>query len=133
MRTSEGGSVVSDGYWSDGTSVYYIEGGGLIQSVNACSATPPPPPLPPPPPSETWTGVILAFGTGGGGGTACSNANNGAGTQYYMDGATFGTSTRIRTNSDGTGIPRNTNYSDGNTVRFSTSGALGGGTACDTV
>jgi len=82
---------------------------------------------------EIWTAVTLAFGTGGSGGSACSNANSGAGSTLYMDGSTFGNSNRIRLNSDGSGIPRNSNWSDGVIVRESTNGALGGSTTCDQI
>lgn len=131
LRTSEGGSVAADGYWSDGTTVYYIEGGGLIQSVNACSATPPPPPPPPPPPS-TWNEIQLAAGGGGAEGSACRRAQNGITSLRYINAFTLPDATAIALNSDGSGIPNDGNYSDGNVVRTLTNGVLSPGSiVCD--
>lgn len=37
----------SNGYYSDGSTVYYVEGNGYINTTSACTAPPPPPPPPP--------------------------------------------------------------------------------------
>lgn len=37
----------SNGYYSNGSTVYYVEGNGYINTTSACTAPPPPPPPPP--------------------------------------------------------------------------------------
>jgi hypothetical protein len=128
LKLSGGVLNAPDGYYSNGTDVYYVEGNGYINTVSACSVPPPPPP---PPPPITWTAVQLSFGTDGAGGTACSNAQNNLTSTYYVDASTFATAAYIRLNNDGSGIPQNRNYSDGIVVRASTGGSLGGSTTCD--
>ena len=136
LRVSSGGSVVSDGYYSDGSSVYYVEGGvGRIDSETLCSATPPAPPPPPPPPTVTWYSIIVANGSAGAGGTACSRAQRSVGLQTkYINNSVFADATAMANNSDGTGTPTNSSYSDGDIVRTVTNGTIAtGDTTCDIV
>jgi plastocyanin len=52
LFTSSTGGYAPNGYYSNGTSVYYVEGNGYINTISAC---PPPPPPPPPPPADVYT------------------------------------------------------------------------------
>jgi hypothetical protein len=118
-----------DGWYSDGLYSYYVVN-GAVDSINydPC-ATPPPPP--PPPPSYTWYAVDLASGSPGKGGSACSNAQYGYTSGYYMNSTSFASSTLIALYNDGSGAPFDDYYSDGNVVRYSTNGGLGSSTICD--
>jgi hypothetical protein len=121
----------ADGWYSDGVNSYYVES-QTVTSVNydPCYTAPPPPP---PPPAETWVAVILAVGTGGSGGSACIRAQDGRTFTYYVNNYDFVTAGMLRTNSDGSGIPNDGNYSDGSIVRASSNGTLGSSTNCDIV
>jgi hypothetical protein len=120
-----------DGWYSDGTNSYYVIN-GTVDSVNydPCYTAPPPPP---PPPAETWTAVTLGVGTGGSGGSACIRAQDGRTFTYYVNSYDFSSAEMLRTQSDGSGIPNNANYSDGSVVRTSSNGNLSGGELCDII
>jgi hypothetical protein len=61
---SDGSSNAADGYYSNGTSVYYVEGNGFINTVSSCPAPPPPPPTPtPPPPPPPEEDPCFLYGT----------------------------------------------------------------------
>jgi hypothetical protein len=45
--TSAGGGYAPNGYYSNGTTWYYVEGNGYINNTGTCTAPPPPPPPPP--------------------------------------------------------------------------------------
>jgi hypothetical protein len=47
LLTSAGGGYVPNGYYSNGTTWYYVEGNGYINNTGTCTAPPPPPPPPP--------------------------------------------------------------------------------------
>ena len=119
-----------DGWYYDGNVGYaYYIASNYVTSIDTapCVTSPPPPP----PPSVTWTAIDLGRGTTGPGGSACSRAQGGLTNTFYMNGATFGTSTAIATNSDGTGTPTDGTYSDSTIYRSVTNGGIGSGGNCN--
>jgi len=124
--------TATDGWYYNGDTgySYYISGGSVTSIDTAPCATPPPPP--PSPPAVVWTAVDLAAGTTGAGGSACTRAQQGRTTTYYMNGVSFGSSTAIATFSDGSGTPTTATYSDGSVYRLVTNGSIGSGGNCNT-
>jgi hypothetical protein len=47
LLTEAGGGFAPNGYYSNGSTVYYVEGNGNINTTSVCTAPPPPPPPPP--------------------------------------------------------------------------------------
>ena len=60
LRTSSGGAFAADGYYSNGSTVYYVEGNGYINTTSACPASPPPPP----PPATVYYDYVKCAGAG---------------------------------------------------------------------
>jgi hypothetical protein len=61
LRTSSGGAFATDGYYSNGTTVYYVEGNGVINTTSACAS---PTPAPTPAPTVYYYDYVKCAGAG---------------------------------------------------------------------